>query len=75
MFLELLLQINVWLGGRACVQKDHNCDYCNPFRIESAAHALTVRSSYAARCPRMVLIVDCNHFAVSPIALVSSSCA
>jgi len=42
-FLELLPQVTVLLGGGACVQKDHNRDYSNPFRIESAAHVLTVR--------------------------------
>jgi hypothetical protein len=43
-FLELLLQITLLLGGCACVQKDDNREYCKPFRVESAVHALSVPS-------------------------------
>src|SRR5215472_18262707 len=74
-FLELLLETTVLLGRRQCWQKHHSCAYRNPFGLESATHALIIRSPRTARYGRVSLIVDCNHLAVSPIASVSSSCA
>jgi len=73
-FLELLLQIALLLGGCVCAQKYHNYNYCNPLRIESAKHGLTIRTLKPRPLAQQSLS-KCTHFAVCPIALVNSSWA